>query len=256
MMHARNLINEVRRNISHEVWARRARKVSGKARILDFLPRYTFIWVPKTAGTSIAYVLRKTVGLLAAHNLDRLIQADFDLNPRPQALTVGHQSLDHLIELDLLRPENIDASETFTVVRNPYTRAVSLWGYLRKKGRLAQGCSFDDFIFGVTPKNSKVGAYNQRGFSLASPMTRWTHQAHWRGPKTVIRFEDLPASPNVSLGHLTLPLELPHKNKGPNKPTVYCREQTLSRLREFYCSDFEAFSYSEEPPPGLFQITA
>ena len=96
---------------------------------------FTFIWIPKCAGTTIS----KTFGFSRPppekHMKNKVI---YDKN-----ITTGHR--DVALVLQNRTPEFkkfYDESFKFCIVRNPYDRAVSLFHFFK----LNQMCSFDEWF--------------------------------------------------------------------------------------------------------------
>jgi len=99
-----------------------------------------FIWIPKTAGTSVFEVL-------AAYNclkLKDLKSARF-MFPQQGLVTFGHMSYALLLEKKVVSPEFHEKAFKFCFVRNPFSRVVSLYEYLKKTGRIHSQTGFRSF---------------------------------------------------------------------------------------------------------------
>jgi hypothetical protein len=89
-----------------------------------------FCWIPKCAGTSIYNTLKEKVGMKLY--LDNYREFD---NQGP--VTFGHLSLKHLLREGIISKEFYQKRYVFTVVRNPYSRFVSLWKDFKRSHRIA-----------------------------------------------------------------------------------------------------------------------
>ena len=199
--------------------------------------------------------LRKSIGLIEAHNINRFVRSEAELS-RAKALTVGHQDLDSLIRLKLLRPQPLEAAFSFVFVRNPFTRAVSLWKYLTRKGHYPSSRPFSEFIDDIVRENSKPGPYNLSGLSMASPMACWVEQERWHGPSVHYRMENLDDAINDLSARLNVENDFPRVNTSP--PATDPLElsiDTTDKIRSFYRRDFELFGYSVDPPEEAFRVS-
>jgi hypothetical protein len=205
-----------------------------------------FIWIPKTARTSLMTALE-------SHNAVKII--------RPESLrairrfegiySFGHMSIAALLELNLLDHAFFDSAFKFAVVRNPFDRAVSLFHYLKRINLLPEETTFRIFCEFLREKAFvDVGPYNHKSLSQLNPQARWL-----MGPKgqpfpcELVRYERL-ASDIPRLFHsLGLPEPaIPRENtseRGPFK--TYYTQETAQIVREAYKADFEMFDYSDDP---------
>ncbi len=235
-------------------WSSRLEAISCET-LVNVPPRVVFVWVPKTAGSAIARWLRKSYGLREVHNIGRLVHLDESWATSSRAITFGHQSIDRLIQAGVTRAVALNQAFSFAIVRNPYTRAVSLWRYLVRIGRYPQSRDFERFVRDVTYQNPRPGLYNQLGLSMASPMTAWVRQQEWNGPRVIYRFEDLQNGVKALAHQLSVHADLRPRNRGlREKFPVSVSRKTVTLLQEFYWEDFESFGYSLEPPPDSFGL--
>lgn len=131
------------------------------------LPRSVFLWPPKTAGTAVAGWLREHAGMI------RLGGSFAEARRFRQfgCVTFGHLHYPSLVACGVVGLEFDREAYKFGVVRNPYTRAVSLWRYLVSIG-LHEG-DFESFLVSVERKRPPVGVYNAWGISQANPQVDW-----------------------------------------------------------------------------------
>lgn len=127
-----------------------------------------FIWIPKTAGTSVFKSLN--------NNLDmqkRKRQKEFLSFPNKGAVTFGHVSYSNLLALGAVSQEFHLNSYKFCFVRNPYKRAVSLFNYFIQEKIIDHDLEFEAFIDLVYLNRPPIGLYNRRGISQSNPQSDW-----------------------------------------------------------------------------------
>jgi hypothetical protein len=186
---ARLLAPEISRIAVEFFWARKI--PVGKN--IDFKPKMLFVWIPKTAGTSIARWLRNRGEIFEAHNVSRVLEYPNSPYAKAKVITFGHQNIDSLAATGLLPESWLTETTAFTVVRNPFSRAISLFSYLKKLRVYKKGESFDKFVNDLVRERPRPGLYNRCGLSMGAPMVSWTRQELWSGPSRFFRFEDLRA---------------------------------------------------------------
>lgn len=207
-----------------------------------------FVWVPKTAGTSIFRWVesqRKVLLVKQGRDLIRrdIVGADLDM------VAFGSMNIDSLVEANYLNKGLLDSRYSFAFVRNPYTRIASLYRYALKMGAIPKKTPFRLFLLTVARQKPTPGLYNWSGLSMASPMVNWLRQVSWAGPKQVFRVEDgIPAFIQLQK---TLRLQgLPGRENetlpslGPKKLTSF----EINLVQDIFSEDFTTFGYSTEPP--------
>lgn len=199
--------------------------------------------------------LRKHYGIIAAHNVGRFSLQSHSEIGAIRGLTLGHQNLDSLVDLGLLLPNKLNNAFSFTIVRNPYTRLVSVWRYLMKLGDVSSATSFDGFVRMVLREQPRPGVYNACGLSLASPMSTWVSQSEWSGPQKIFYFERLAQAVEDLGKRLGIAANFPRVNVGDGiSGPIQISDNTLRDIQGFYAQDFLAFGYDLAPPPKLLRI--
>lgn len=219
-------------------------------------PTIVFIWVPKAAGTSLFKVLEKSVGMAKLNVVPEIISQSDDELSQVKAVTFGHLTTDSLFDLGVLGSDELENAFTFGFVRNPFTRATSLFHYLRRQRAIPNLWSFNRFLRAIESEKPSGGLWNVVGLSQAAPMVDWMRPKSWRGPNLVLRYEDIPGSMKLLSKSIPVPQTVPHLNpsRGSEK-ALTISPRAVDFIRDFYREDFASFDYSTEPPEGLFRIT-
>jgi hypothetical protein len=127
-----------------------------------------FIWIPKTAGTTIFKTLENTFGMQK-----RKRQKEFLSFPNKGAVTFNHVSYFNLREIGAVSHDYHLNSYKFCFVRNPYMRAISLYNFLRQEKIIRNELGFEAFLDEVHLHRPPIGLYNYRGISPSNPQSDW-----------------------------------------------------------------------------------
>ncbi len=222
-----------------------------------------FLWLPKTAGLSIYDALKPhgikrrldlgtfsgveikdwkpKGGGLMVDDVERAVDKIWEQS-QAQIVTYGHVSLSALNRAGLLPAH----PWIFTIIRNPYSRAVSLWAYLKQKGSLGPRMDFREFCLVLRDRAVEpIGLYNKRGLSQCRPQADWLRGVYvgYFG-----RFETLQSDFDNICDKLKVPRGvLTHRNRGAHDDyREYYDAETQGIVRDYYAEDFELLAYSEE----------
>ncbi|MEO1796990.1 MAG: sulfotransferase family 2 domain-containing protein [Pseudomonadota bacterium] len=204
---------------------------------------YLFIHIPKTGGTSLALALeaRAKAGDIMAGDTPKARRRKGRLKGLPARGRLWKHAT--LADLDgWLGPHDLDGLTIFTLVRNPWDRAVSYYHWLRGQSfdhravGLAKTLSFADFLDHPHTRASLRAHPYASYVTDAAGTERATH---------FIRLEhlgeDLPAL-EAALG---IPLAMPHENRS-ERPRDY-REAYGARdselIAELCAEDIARFGY-------------
>jgi len=217
--------------------ARRARANKGN-------PPAIFVWVPKTAGTSVWRAL-------ANINAEKFLATGEINQPVSHGInSFGHMSLPLLLENGLIDRHYFTQSFKFCFVRNPFDRAVSLFEFLKKRGSIPQATTFPIFCEFI-----RCGAYEPVGLYNRTELSQLNTQCSWLKDEDgkyfcdfVGRYESLgkdwekiwshlgPDTPKPVLGH--------HRKSERDSVHQYYTPAEVKIIREAYDEDFAAFGYS------------
>lgn len=201
-----------------------------------------FIWMPKTAGTSLYLALRESYNMREYLTID--YAKEFFNNQGP--VTFSHISIKALKDLGIIKDNFYSNSYKFCVCRNPFDRFVSLFHYMKKRNLIADHLTAQDFMKEIMKGIPPIGAYNVKGLSQCNPQIDWI-----RGIEInqILRFENLDNDIKLLEALLNTRVELPVINVSPNrkKITEELDAITIELIKEFYKEDFEFFNYSTNP---------
>jgi len=205
-----------------------------------------FIHIPKTGGTSIEEAGLKQ-GIVWGY-------------PKAGWFAVGHkgESCNKRHVPPYLHPEDYNNKETFCIVRDPYSRMISEYRYLRS--------TYWGGGFGIHKKQECAEDLNNwvQDTLRTYIYEHFMHDCHvipqsqfiW-GPdgqrwcQNILRFEHLTDSVNAFMERQTVPVRLTlHDNEAKQCPDLSARDLTaesLSMVQIFYKDDFNKLNYSLTP---------
>ena len=197
-----------------------------------------FIWMPKNAGTSL-------LSCLDAPKLKSLkeVKYRFAVNG---IVTFGHMDYLKLIENGYVKRQFDERAYKFAFVRNPYDRAVSLYFYLKKSGKVQPDDSFLTFCRCLQEKGFEpIGLYNVKGLSQCNPQTRWIEgiEMDFLG-----KMESIDKDSKLLFQQIGLPnSSIPQLNRTRHAiwKEYYCPE-SKQIIEEIYKEDFVKFGYPIE----------
>lgn len=211
--------------------------------IISFRRAYVFVHIPKTGGTSLALALEERAGR------DDILIGDTPKaqrrRKRQKDLTARGRLWKHstLADIDgVLTPEEIARMFTFTLVRNPWDRVVSLYHWARAQRfdhpivHLAQQVAFDAFVRHPHVQDSV----------RASPSASYMRRADGAlDCDLFIRLEHFAEDAQPLWTHLGFELVLPHTNRS-ERPTGFQNQYTRTTrdiVAELCAEDIERFNY-------------
>jgi hypothetical protein len=202
-----------------------------------------FIWIPKTAGTSIRNMLH-AVTYLNTHDVKYRF-------PHRGIVTFGHMDYLGLVDQGYISSYFNESSYKFAITRNPYDRAVSLYFYIVKSQQKSCGPSFLEFFSriaedGVPP----IGLYNKNALSQCNPQLRWVENVNFNylGAMETLHDDIEIICRDLEISNASL-----HKfnsTQHDDYKKYYCPE-SKKIVEELYHEDFEAFRYPLEEWPEL-----
>jgi len=202
-------------------------------------PKVLFVWIPKTAGTSIYESMNDSLNMKRFLDL-KSAQTNFT---NLGSNTFGHISITYLLENEIISKKYYDKAFKFCICRNPYDRFVSLFYYMKRHKRVSEDIQMFDFMKLITDGIEPVGAYNFMGLSQCNKQVDWIRDVKL---DAVFKFENL-SEEILKLNDVTNKnIELLHKNKSKVRASDYRDEldtATIKLINEYYHEDFEKFEY-------------
>lgn len=204
-----------------------------------------FVWIPKTAGTTVFSALQDVLGMQKRKNRELFLSF-----PQRGAVTFGHVSYLDLLTLGIVSKKFHDSAYKFAFVRNPYDRAISLFNYFKQHEKIDSGLDFCAFLDYVHLQCPPIGIYNVSGMSQANPQANWL-----LGPgggwlvDDIFKVEDLEAFASSISKRYQVKLELGrHLNKSDkfvNFASVRKNLPVLQKIEFLYARDFDLFGYEK-----------
>lgn len=198
-----------------------------------------FIWIPKTAGTSI-YSMLDAPKLKSLHALKyRFVNKG--------VVTFGHMDYKKLVEKGLVPPSFDERAYKFAFARNPYDRAASLYTYMKKKARIQ--LEQDNFLsFCRYLENTgfdEIGFYNYKGNSQCNPQMKWIENINidYLGKMETLETDIREIFHHLKISHQPIP----HKNKSSKNylESYYCQE-SKEIVENLYDKDFRHLNYQKQ----------
>jgi len=244
------------------------------------LPDAIFVWIPKSAGTSV-YASLAGLGMAKFKSLEE-VRCLFSGSGM---VTFAHQSVSCLVEAGAVNRSFVHNAYKFSFVRDPLHRCASLFRYFRKLGRVPPDMSYPQFIDKLerewelhqalphVPESAmsdkllysgeefsqsstrlqQVGLYNVLDWSQCRPQIDWLKDLGSRDEIHIGRIENADEdyakiiialserSSRIPSSGIILPrLNTTHVEKGSGIRA----DPGIKRIVEnIYAVDFEAFSY-------------
>lgn len=199
-----------------------------------------FIWIPKTAGTSMFDLLGR-YGATKAVEVDQ-IRSNW---PRQTGLvTFGHMSYRQLVDQGVVSGEFDRDAFKFAVCRNPYDRAISLFSYLKHHGVVPIELDFSGFLRSLHDDGCPpLGLYNVLGWSQCNPQVEWIRDIN---VDKVVRFETMDRDLEEVLAILGIGRRtVRHLNAVERSEAAsnYLTPENIRLIDDIYAVDFSEFGY-------------
>lgn len=209
-----------------------------------------FIWVPKTAGTSLVSTLQQhgALKLVDVGEVEKYFE-------NGGIVTFGHMSLTDLIAQGYVSRDYFKRAWKFAFVRNPYSRAVSLYHYLVDNKFMTPTTTFPIFCSYLEHRAFEpIGLYNHEGLNQVNPQVTWLFGASGEPMYDFLgRFENLDRDFEKVCGTLQLSAvnhALPQLNTTNHKSIAsYYTERERRIVAQLYAEDFDHFGYDIDDVP-------
>jgi len=206
--------------------------------------RFIFVHISKTAGTSLRRALDPYCQQPPRTGLRKLL-SHLPVQESPARVAFRVHATARWARMKIT-PQVFDSYCVFTVVRNPFDRAVSNYHFLMQRPehhshRHVKRMTFDDYL-----------AFLRRRRWLRDPTQsfRVTDERGGLLCQHILRFESLNPDFAALCSHLGLTCEtqLAHRNPSQHRPyhEYYDNRATRDALVDLFAADFEAFGYPTE----------
>lgn len=208
---------------------------------------FIFIHIPKTGGSSIRSSLEKDYNLIKNATKINLINLGYkNLNEKFENYNfLIHDFKDHL-PFQLIQ-KTINNKLTFTFIRNPFSRMVSLFYecisndlHLNNIG-IDKNCSFEDFVNRITEKS----------YWFTIPMIDYIGKKNLNKIDFIGRFEDfendilkLKKNIKISIKHHNYNNHVKSVMKFSDYRPYYKNELIIDKVKNYYEDDLQIFNYS------------
>lgn len=199
--------------------------------------KFVFIHIPKTGGTALSEIL--------------LEGGASSIEPNEE-YKIGHrknQTLCHMTYKELYEDLNINLQDyyKFTIVRNPWDRAVSLWAYRFKK----KGISFVRYLHYVENKDlkilDKIFINYHIGQAMIRPQSDYVLINGEIKLDKIYRFENYEEEINSLREKLNIKKEIVKINSSTHEHySEYYNKKTIRQIERIYSQDIELFNYKFE----------
>ena len=211
-------------------------------------PDMVFIWIPKTAGTSVYEVLRHHYGMKKLKTIDTCFSF-----PQRGAVTFGHMSYNDLLATGVVHEGFSKRAYKFSFVRCPYARAVSLFNYLKQTGALDADLCFHAFLDDVHRARPAVGMYNVAGLSQTNPQVDWLIGADGAFvTDEIFKLEDMGEFCRALEARFGIAPEVDRKNVSEKQvlmDEIAEDREVLEKIEEIYKRDFDILGYDRISSP-------
>lgn len=204
-----------------------------------------FLWIPKTAGTSITKALEK-------HNFLVLYNTASVAFYFPQCggVSFAHMSYTELLKQNYIT-SNFDATSfKFTFVRNPYDRAVSIYEYFIRLKRIEPTFTFKQFTELMKNKEYQyVGLASDENFSHCNKQSSYLYDGNNKLIADYVgKVENIDTDFKEICDHLKINENLDHLNKSSRKNLdhYYSDDKIIKNVYEAYEEDFDNFKYTKK----------
>ena len=186
--------------------------------------KFIFIHIPKCGGTTLEESLVDGSCIFRGNTWPHNLKLHYPLN---------HCTLDDIKESKVLYP-NFDKFYSFTFVRNPFSRLLSEYFYLKDRLKLSKDIKKELIYLAEQSENGVMGNHCVSQYKFINNKINF-----------IGKLENLQQDFDIICDKIGIPQQqLPHKNKSNHKHyTEYYDDETRQIVAEKYAKDIEYFGY-------------
>ncbi|MFD0762125.1 sulfotransferase family 2 domain-containing protein [Lutibacter aestuarii] len=208
--------------------------------MIDHRNKVIFIHIPKNAGTSIERTVFNNFDFNLKYSKEYLFGFDNELG-----INLQHLTLNQMIRFKFITKELLSDYNSFAVVRNPFSRAIS--GYIWLMKDLQINDTFTNFLLRkgeFTPlKLKKTLRYVEDHFYTQSHFIKLKDEIKI---KNILRFETLEKDIKEYNSNYQLKHHFKKNKKAKIKLVKFFTNRNIKLINEIYKEDFENFNYSKK----------
>ena len=205
-----------------------------------------FIWIPKTAGTSIFQTLQE-YGMIKIKTIHEPINNKENKYENHNLLTFAHSNILSVVEKKYISQEKFNNSFKFAFIRNPWDRFVSLFFYYKRMGHIDSSLDFNNFCYFIEKqKIDNITITNKTNYNHFNNQTKWILDTNETPIVDYIgRFESIVDDMNIIFDKLSIPMTKIKKLNGTSHKEykTYYNNNTRKIIEKIYKNDIEYFGY-------------
>lgn len=195
-----------------------------------------FVHIPKCGGQSIEHVFLEELGLSWKNRAPLLLRKKTEGEKAPKRL--AHLTLQGYLDNCYISREMYDSYFKFSVVRNPYSRVISLYNYLGFSEKMC----LNSFVSDILPMNCNI---KSSFYWFFMPQANFIIDSDNRvGVDALLKLEaiDLEWSTVVNATNVTT-RRIPMHNVTVNKVLPELSKSSISIINDIYSRDFDILDY-------------
>lgn len=195
-----------------------------------------FIHIPKCGGQSIETCFLDDLGLSWANRAPLLLRQNNNLETGPPRL--AHMIASDYVKFHYASEEMFNQYYSFSILRDPVSRIISMYNYLGLKGRFRRVLSFDAFLFDFI---SECFKNNGSRFWFIRPQQDFISNLDGEIlVNDIFRLEDIETAFPLIKKKSNLCSELRHVNSSKKMlKRENLTKDHISFIKEYYSGDFE-----------------
>lgn len=190
-----------------------------------------FTWIPKNAGSSFYSLMKERRGM-------SLYLDNFHHFTNKSSVTFGHVDVRLLINMKIISKEYWDKAIKVAIIRNPYSRFISLYQDFLRSKRLAPDTTPKEFAHVLRHYSRAPGMYNVLDYSQCASQVSWLLPG-----VRLLRFEYLQEDVAGVFGNDYI---VPHENSSDVEWREFYDDELREMVYDLYYESFVLLNYKKE----------